>query len=48
MSATVELGEKGRELIPAEIRKEVRSRRFKVSTRRTMIEVEGSSVSTSA
>jgi len=40
MSAIVELDEKGRILIPAEIRKKVQARRFKVSTRGDVVELE--------
>ena len=40
MSAIVELDEKGRVLIPAEIRRKVRSRRFKVSTKGNLLELE--------
>ncbi|MDE1854307.1 MAG: hypothetical protein KGI38_11260 [Thaumarchaeota archaeon] len=40
MSAIVELDEKGRVLIPAEIRHKIRSRRFKVSTRGDIVELE--------
>jgi bifunctional DNA-binding transcriptional regulator/antitoxin component of YhaV-PrlF toxin-antitoxin module len=40
MSAIVELDEKGRVLIPAEIRNKIRSRRFKVSTRGKVVELE--------
>ena len=40
MSAVVELDEKGRVLIPAEIRRRIKSRRFKVSTRGGVVELE--------
>jgi bifunctional DNA-binding transcriptional regulator/antitoxin component of YhaV-PrlF toxin-antitoxin module len=40
MSAIVELDEKGLVLIPAEIRKKIHSRRFKVSTRGKVVELE--------
>ena len=36
----VELDDKGRVLIPAEIRRKVRSRRFKVSARGDVVELE--------
>jgi bifunctional DNA-binding transcriptional regulator/antitoxin component of YhaV-PrlF toxin-antitoxin module len=40
MSAIVELDEKGRLLIPAEIRRKIRGRRFKVSARGGVVELE--------
>jgi DNA-binding transcriptional regulator/RsmH inhibitor MraZ len=40
LSAIVELDDKGRVLIPAEIRTKVRSRRFKISTRGRVVELE--------
>ena len=40
MSAVVELDEKGRVLIPAEIRRRVKSRRFKISSRGNVVELE--------
>ena len=40
MSAIVEVDEKGRVLIPAEIRRKVRGRRFRVSTRGNVVELE--------
>ena len=40
MSAIVELDEKGRVLIPAEIRRKIRSRRFRVSTRGDIVELQ--------
>ncbi len=39
MSSIVELDDKGRVLIPAEIRKRFRSRRFKVSARGNVVEL---------
>ncbi len=40
MNAIVEVDDKGRVLIPAEIRKRFRSRRFKVSARGNVVELE--------
>ena len=40
MSAIVDLDEKGRVLIPAEIRRKIRSRRFRVSTHGGVVELE--------
>ena len=40
MSVVAELDEKGRILIPAEIRRKIRSRRFKVSARGNLVELE--------
>ncbi|MDG6988655.1 MAG: AbrB family transcriptional regulator [Nitrososphaerota archaeon] len=40
MSAIVEFDDKGRVLIPAEIRRKIRGRRFKVSTRGDVVELE--------
>ena len=40
MSAIVEFDDKGRVLIPAEIRRKIRSRRFRVSMRGDVVELE--------
>lgn len=40
LSAIVEVDEKGRILIPAEVRKHLHSKRFKVTTSRDRIELE--------